>query len=150
MTAPEQTVLGQANVFLEELFSIVTMVNNFLNIQIELIPAVVIFVGIVAGLFKIRERFPDFKNTILVVLAFASGFLAEMAFGGGQGLKETARAGFILGSFSAVSYQFIKPFIIKTGESVLPWLSEVLISGFKSRVKGLIFGVQEEEEAADE
>ena len=92
----------------ESALELLKLLEGFLGIDFALMLPVLVLVSLIANFAKIRTRFPDYKNSVLAVMAFTLGCGLTLATD--MSVKpDIVKDGLKLGSMSAFTYQFVKP-----------------------------------------
>ena len=86
------------------------MLNQLIGIELQLMFPVLILVSLIAGLSNLKERWPNYKNSLLASLAFILGCIVAM-LADWSVCHEAVIEGLKLGAMSAFTYQFWKPFV---------------------------------------
>lgn len=84
--------------------------GSYFGIEPQLIVPVLVLVSLLANLIDLRRRWPNYKNSLLALLAFGFGclvvFLTNFSLD-----PSYIKQGLQTGAMSAISYQFTKPVV---------------------------------------
>lgn len=94
---------------MEGFTTLLNLVSATLGFEFILIIPTFALVGVMSSAFRPRERFPEWKNLILAIFCILSGFAISSSMVDFESVRDLVRHSVMLGSVSALSYQFSKP-----------------------------------------